>query len=164
MKIALYLSAREYGMVRYTYEATLEKEDDGKYYVSFPEFDESTTGSDINDAVNMAGELLELTIAAYLDDGITLPDPIFRGSCDGLLRIGISVSVTDEMRKRMRCVTQTEASKMLGLSTGRIAHMLNAGVLQAVPYGNERLVTLASINERLAHPRGAGRPSKKVTV
>ncbi len=50
---------------------------------------------------------------------------------------------------------------MLGLSTGRISHMLDAGVLQAVPFGNERLVTLASINERKANPRKAGRPKKE---
>lgn len=149
-------------MDRFVYEATLEKEEDGKYYVCFPEFDESTTGEDIPDAVNMAGELLELTIADYLDDGRRLPEPRFRGNEDGLLRIGISVVVDDELRKRVKCITQTEAAQELGVSLGRVSNMLSGGILQAVPFGNARLVTIASVNERKASPRGTGRPKKRI--
>jgi len=150
-------------MNRYIYEATLEKEDSGKYYVYFPEFSGvCTSGKDINEAVSKAGEALELAIATCLDDGNKLPAPRFRGSEGNLVRIGISVIVTDEMRLRMKCVTPSEAAKMLGVSKGRISQLLDAGVIQPVPFGNERLVTLASIHERLCSPRLTGRPRKLV--
>jgi excisionase family DNA binding protein len=74
--------------------------------------------------------------------------------------MAVSVEVTPEMIERMKCVTATEAARKLGVSKGRVTHMLNAGVLQAVPFGNDRLVTLASINERIENPRKAGRPRK----
>ena len=152
-------------MDRYVYEATLEKEDSGKYYVYFPELEGAyTSGDDIYDAVKKAGEVLELTIATYLDDGQSLPVPQFRGNEGDLIRIGISVMVTNEMRERMKCVTPSEAAKMLGVSKGRISQMLNAGILQSIPFGNERLVTLASVNLRLSSQRLNGRPRKAVVA
>lgn len=42
--------------------------------------------------------------------------------------------------------------------------MLDAGILQAVPFGNGRLVTLVSINARLKNPGKVDRPRKAVTA
>jgi len=152
-------------MDRYVYEAALKKEDSGRYYVCFPELDDAyTSGDDMNDAVKKAGEVLELTIAAYLDEGKRLPIPQFRGNEGDLIRIGISVVINNEMRERMKSVTPSEAAKMLGVSKGRISQMLNAGILQSVPFGNERLVTLASVNLRLNSQRLNGRPKKAVVM
>jgi predicted RNase H-like HicB family nuclease/predicted XRE-type DNA-binding protein len=147
---------------RYVYEAEFEESEQGGYTVMFPQLpDAFTQGKDLVDAVDMAAEVLELIIGSYLDEGEALPTPIFNGHSEGMLRIGISVLVTPEMIERMKCVTVAEAASMLKLSRGRISHMMDSGILQAVPFGNERLVTLASINKRIQEPRRAGRPRKK---
>ncbi|MEG0503646.1 MAG: helix-turn-helix domain-containing protein, partial [Raoultibacter sp.] len=69
-----------------------------------------------------------------------------------------------EFIERTKCVTPTEAAEMLGLSKGRISHMLKSGVLQAVRFGDERLVTIASINKRKKASVGAGRPKTEHTT
>lgn len=138
-------------------------EESGGYSVSFPQLPEAITqGDDMADAIEQAAEVLELVIAAYLDDGIRLPDPVYSGHFEGLQHVAISVEVTQETIERVKCVTASEAARMLGLSKGRITHMLGAGILQAVPFGNDRLVTLASINARINNPKKAGRPPKKL--
>jgi predicted RNase H-like HicB family nuclease len=146
---------------RFLYEAELQPNELGGYSVTFPQLSDAFTyGKDLNEAVLRASEVLELVIAEYLDEGISLPEPVFEGHADDVLRIGISVEVTPDLIARTRCVTTSEAATMLNLSRGRVSHMLDAGILQALPFGNERLVTIASINERKANPRKAGRPGK----
>ena len=149
---------------RYMYEAEFKPNELGCYSVRFPQLpDAFTFGADLPEALERASEVLELIIAEYLDEGKRLPSPVVQGHSESTLRGIISVEVTPEMIVRSKCVTTSEAASMLGLSRGRITHMLNAGVLQAVPYGNDRLVTLASINDRLKNPRGAGRPRKEAS-
>ena len=41
--------------------------------------------------------------------------------------------------------------------------MLDDGVLQPVPFGNDRLVTIASVERRKREPKRAGRPRKTLT-
>ena len=148
----------------FVYEAAINKEEES-YHVEFNDFGAAyADGTTVVEAIKAAAETLQLALAEYLDTGMKIPEPSFRLSDNEMLRIAIAVDVTPEFIERTNCVTTGEAAKMLGLSKGRITHMLNAGILQAVPYGNDRLVTLASINERLKNPREAGRPRKKVEV
>ena len=148
---------------RFFYEAELVANELGGYSVSFPQLpDAFTYGRDLQESVCRASEVLGLIIAEFLDEGIRLPNPVFSGHSSDTLRIGVSVEVTPEMVGRTKCVTATEAAEMLGLSKGRVSHMLDAGVLQSIPFGNERLVTIASINERKANPRKAGRPRNEL--
>jgi antitoxin HicB len=150
---------------RYLYEAEFVQEEDGRYSVEFPQLpDAFTFGNDMAEAMDRAAEVLELIIGEYIDDGKPLPDPIFLGQSNDVLRVAISVTVTPEMIERMKCVSVGEAANMLKITKGRISQMLDANILQGVPFGNERLVTLASINERKKTPKGAGRPKKVPTL
>lgn len=143
---------------RYIYEVELEENELGGYSASFPELpDAFTYGEDLEETVDRAAEVLQLIIAEYLDEGKPLPDPIFRGS-QGAFRLAISVDVSPELIERVKCTTVTEAAKALGVTKGRIVHMLDAGILRALPFGNERLVTIASVNMRKTHPGKPGRP------
>ncbi|MDR3307745.1 MAG: type II toxin-antitoxin system HicB family antitoxin [Coriobacteriales bacterium] len=149
---------------RFIYEAEF-KDDSGGYFVSFPQLpDAFTQGDDFIQATERAAEVLQLVIASSIDTGETLPEPVFKGYCEGTLRTAVSVEVTPDLIERSKCVTVTEAAEMLGVTKGRVAHMLDDGVLQPITFSDTRLVTLASINNRLANPRKAGRPSKSLTT
>ncbi|MCL2807008.1 MAG: type II toxin-antitoxin system HicB family antitoxin [Coriobacteriia bacterium] len=146
----------------FIYEATITQEDDG-HFVQFEDIGAAYAhGATLNEAMVAAAETLQLVLAEYLDTGLPLPEPVFRLSSDGAMRVAVAVDVGDEFIEQSKCVTASEAASRLGVSNARITHMLDSGVLQAVPYGKDRLVTLASINERLANPKKAGRPRKKL--
>lgn len=57
-------------------------------------------------------------------------------------------------------VSAAEASRMLGVSAGRITHMLDAGVLDGYREGRRTWVSVASIEKRLSEIPKAGRPRK----
>jgi len=145
----------------FIYEATITKED-GYYHAEFEDIGAAyADGATFEEAIQAAAETLKLVLAEYLDTGLLLPKPKFQLSSVDVTRVAIAVDVTQEFIEQSKCVTASEAANMLGLSKGRITNMINSGVLQAVPYGNDRLVTLASINNRINNPRGAGRPRKE---
>jgi len=147
---------------RFIYEAELEKNETGGYSVTFPDVDGAFTfGDGLESSVDKAAEVLQLVIAGLLDEGEPLPKPRFRGHSDNAFRVAVSVEVSPEIIERVKCMTVTEAAKELRVTKGRICQMLDAGILQAVPFGNERLVTIASINARKANPGKTGRPSKE---
>ena len=145
---------------RFMYEAEFEKENTG-YSVVFPQLpDAFTQGETLEESVDRAAEVLQLILAEYLDEGRKLPKPEYKGYSQNVFRVAVSVEVTPEFIECSKCVTAVEAANELGVTKGRVTQMLDTGILQAVPFGNERLVTIASINARKAHPRGAGRPKK----
>ncbi|GAB6885741.1 antitoxin HicB [Streptococcus equinus ATCC 33317] len=58
-----------------TYPAIFHKEDEG-FWVEFPGFGGGTEGKDIEEAMKNAREMLESSLAAYLDEGLALPKVI----------------------------------------------------------------------------------------
>ena len=147
---------------RFTYEAELAKDELGGYSVSFPDVAGAYTfGKDLSHSIEMAAEVLQLILAELLDEGKPLPRPRFQSHGDGVLRIAVSVEITPEFIESTKCMTVTEAAEELGITTSRVSQMLNSGILQAVPFGKERLVTIASINDRKENQRKAGRPKKE---
>ena len=146
----------------FVYEATIREDDEG----FFAEFDDIgaayAAGKTLNETIEEAAGTLQLVLAEYLDTGMKLPEPTMKLSTEDTLRVAIAVEVTQEFIERSKCMTVVEASKELGVTPSRISHMLNAGILQAVPYGKERLVTIASLNARKGNPQNAGRPRKDV--
>lgn len=61
-------------MIRYPYNCELQS--DGKYLVQFLDFEEGVTdGETPEEAAKSADEVLDLLLAAYLDDGKALPTP-----------------------------------------------------------------------------------------
>ena len=148
----------EYDM--FVYEATISKNAEG-YFAQFEDIGAAyAPGDTLEEVIKAAAETLQLVLAEYLDSGMKLPKPTFRFSSEDTMRVAVAVEVSQDFIDRTKCVTVTEAAQELGVTKGRISHMLDAGILQALPFGNERLVTLASINARKMAPRGAGRPRK----
>lgn len=59
-----------------SYPAIFHREENGSYWVEFPCFGGGTEGSDVEEAMKNAREMLESSLAAYLDEGLTLPKVI----------------------------------------------------------------------------------------
>ena len=57
-------------------------------------------------------------------------------------------------------VSAAQAARELGVSAGRVTHMLDAGILDGYRSGRRTYVTEASIAARKASPRDAGRPKR----
>lgn len=59
-----------------SYPAIFHREENGSYWVEFPGFGGGTEGSDVEEALKNAREMLESSLATYLDEGLTLPKVI----------------------------------------------------------------------------------------
>lgn len=144
----------------YIYEAKLTEDEDG-LYLTFPDFPGAIAdGDDLAEVVEAAAETLKLFVAEYVDNGDPLPEPAYSFAAEPG-SVAIAVDVDEDYIQRTKCLTQKEAAEELGVSLGRISHMIDSGILQAVRFGNDRLVTIASVNKRKAAPKKAGRPRKQ---
>ena len=63
-------------MKRLFYPAVFQKEDDGRYFVFFPDIEGcNTQGNNINDAYEMAFDALGLTLSYLEDNKLPIPEP-----------------------------------------------------------------------------------------
>ena len=58
-----------------SYPAIFHKEDDGSFWVEFPEFHGGTQGDSLEESMKNAKEMLESVLALYIDEGKELPIP-----------------------------------------------------------------------------------------
>ena len=143
-------------MGTYVYEACFVNDKDG-WFVDIPAFDGAfTDGKTVDEAAKNAAEVLRLLIAEYLDEGRPLPTPTFHNPPLAVL----SVEVTDEIIALSKCVTVSEAAERLGVSSSRVSQLLSNGQLESFVHGNTRLVTLASLNDRINNKPPSHRPRK----
>lgn len=127
------------------------------WYADFPAFEGNcfTDGEGFKGAIEEAAETLRLVIASYISRGMKLPEEEQQ-----LGDVWIAVDVDDDFVLRTSCVTVKEAAEELGVTHSRVCALLRDGKLEAVKYGNGRLVTLHSINDYKSCSRSAGRPRK----
>lgn len=138
----------------YTYEGDIENVE-GDWLVTFPQFDGTFGGGHtIDEACENAAEALRLRIASIVDEREPLPRSRFHNPP----RVVFTVEVDDRYVRRTACMTVSEAAEMLGISRGRVSQLLNLGRLDAVVIDGKRMVTIASVNARLAEDVKAGRP------
>ena len=81
--------------MRFNYPGYFEPNELGGYSVWFPDLPEChTDGDDLDDAVNMAAEALELVIESYIENGRALPEPSLDACApEGVRRLSIYVDV-----------------------------------------------------------------------
>ncbi|MBM6676137.1 type II toxin-antitoxin system HicB family antitoxin [Olsenella uli] len=104
--------------MRFNYPGYLEPNELGGYSVWFPDLPEChTDGDDLDDAVNMAAEALELVLESYIENGRELPEPTLDAPVpEGARGLLVSVDVDSENR----LVTAYDAAKMPGVSDARV--------------------------------------------
>jgi excisionase family DNA binding protein len=152
-------------MTRYIYEIELQPdEESGAWNVSVPDLPGCHTfGDDFNDALVMAADAAMTYVASLIKHGEEVPEPSF-GHTAGVGGKIVALSFEADASYIVDTVSPSEAAVMLGVSRGRVSQMIRDGVLDAYRVGTETRVDHASIEARLAAPRGSGRPRKMVAT
>lgn len=125
----------------------------------FPPFDGGTFGEDMTDAVESAADWLGCMVEDHLMNGTELPEMEFGHTPE---RGGVVIAVAVERTlESIPSVTASEAARMLGVSTARVAQLVKSGLLDSWKVGGTRMVSLASVNARLEYDPKPGRPKEK---
>ena len=142
--------------MRFVYPAELEPNELGGYNVQFLDFPNGyTCGDDVEDAVEMAVEVLYLLIEDFFEMGKELPRPTLEWSCEEMVAlVSVDVDVSGY------AVPTKTAAELLGVSDSRVRQMIGSGQLSATKRGRDNYVFLRSIRQRLTEPRKAGRPKQ----
>lgn len=142
--------------MRFNYPGYFEPNELGGYSVWFPDLPEChTDGDDLDDAVNMAAEALELVIESHIENGRKLPEPSLDAPVpSGVRELLVSVGVDS----KNRLVTAREAAKMLGVSDARVRQLILRGALPARKQAGVNFVYLRSVLDRLKAAPASGRP------
>lgn len=146
-------------MAMYVYEMEFSPVASGGFVV-FP-CDESmggaTSGDDFAEAVAYAADWLRMTLEGYLMRGEPVPKAGF-GHTPQQPGNRIVVLAVEASLDRIPAVTAAEAARILDVSTARVAQMCATQRLESWKEGSRRMVTLDSVNARLAEHPKAGRP------
>ena len=147
------------------YVCEFEFVQDGDYILCWPFFPgrvDGTQGKDFDDAVEMAADWLKTIALDHLMKGdevpkIPLGNQPKRGG--GIVVVAVEASLGD-----VPAITAAEAAGLLGVSTARVTQLAKAGALDSWKVGRTRMVSLESVQLRLAEERKAGRPKKELTT
>lgn len=148
-------------MGKYIFQAILTPEEEGGYSVEFPDLPGCfSCGDTFNDAVAMGADAAKTYVTSLLGHGEAVPEPrrhprpLDTEDVMVFFETDPSYIVEDDV------VSAAEASRMLGVSPGRITHLLSAGILDGYREGRRTWVSVASIERRLSETVKAGRPRK----
>ena len=98
-----------------TYNCTVEKMDDGKFLVRFPDMTNILTcGTSLENALEMAGEALDGVLASCLDHNLPIVSPSFSGGYP--VEVSPKVAFAIELRKARADRTQKKIAKSVGMS------------------------------------------------
>ena len=119
---------------------------------------DGTFGTDFDDAVVMAADWLREMILDTLARGEEVPrfplgNEPRRGG--GIVTMAVEASLDD-----VPAITAKEAAGLLGVSDARVSQLCRDGSLDSWKVGRTRMVSLGSVQARLAEERVAGRPRK----
>jgi predicted RNase H-like HicB family nuclease len=145
--------------MQYTYEFELF-ESDG-WFIAYPyDMEGATQGATVKEAALMAADWLRTEIEHRLIHELSIPDATFGNAPkEGGSRMIVSVEAGLD---QIATVSASEAARILGVTPGRVTHMIRDGQLESFKNGHKTSVTRASIDVRLAAPRSAGRPRKEL--
>lgn len=147
------------------YICEFEFEQDGDFILCWPFFPgriDGTQGEDFDDAIEMAADWLKIIVLDYLMKGKEVPklprgnEPKRGGS---IVTIAVEASLAE-----VPAVTAKEAAGLLGVSSARINQLVKAGYLDSWKVGRTRMVSIESVQARLADERKAGRPKRESAV
>ncbi|WP_294439459.1 type II toxin-antitoxin system HicB family antitoxin [uncultured Slackia sp.] len=149
-------------MGTYIFDAILTPEEGSGYSVEFPTLPGCfTDGDDYHDAAYMAADAAKTWVASHLKHGEPVPEYCREEAPEGSERLCVFFEVDESYIVNGPVVSAAQAARELGVSAGRITHMIDAGLLEGYRNGRRTYVTESSIAVRKASPRGAGRPRKE---
>lgn len=146
-------------MDKFIYQAILTREEDGRYLVEFPDLPGCfSEGDTFAEAAAMGADAAKTYVASLIAHGDAVPEPQRRTCPPGSESIFIFFETDPSYLITGDVVSAAEAARRLGLSAGRISHMINAGILDGYRQGRRTWVSVNSIEERLREPVKPGRP------
>ncbi len=149
-------------MAKFIYDAILTPEDEGGYSVEVPALPGCfSCGNSYREATFMAADAMKTWLAAAMLCGDAIPPYRREEAPEGCERVAVFVETDENYVVDGPVVSAAEAARRLGVSAGRVTHMIDAGVLDGYRSGRRTYVTEASIAARMADAPGAGRPRKK---
>lgn len=149
-------------MAKFIYDATLTPEEEGGYSVEVPSLPGCfTCGDDYRDATFMVADAMKTRLAATMLHGDEVPPYRKENAPEGCERVAVFVETDENYIVDGPVVSAAEAARKLGVSAGRITHMLDAGVLGGYRNGRRTYITETSIEARMSDTPKAGRPRKK---
>lgn len=152
-------------MSEFLFRVILHPAEEGGYWVDVPALPGCVTeGADFREAVVMAADAMKTYVAALLLKGEAVP-PYEPSACPEGCHFSDVYFETDETYVVPGArVSAAEAARMLGVSAGRVTHMLESGILEGYRVGRSTYVTMASVERRLADGAHPGRPRKAVVA
>lgn len=148
-------------MSKFIFQAILTPEEEGGYSVEFPDLPGCfSCGDTFNGAVAMGADAAKTYVASLLGHGEAVPEPQRHRCPSGAEDVMVFFETDPSYIVEGDVVSAAEASRMLGVSAGRITHMLDAGVLDGYREGRRTWVSVASIEKRPSEIPKAGRPRK----
>lgn len=124
--------------------------------VPCPPLNGGTFGDDLSDAVASAADWL----ATLVDDSLMNETPLSEMRFGAKPQHGgqiIAVAVSRELGD-IPAMTASDAARALGVSTARVAQLINAGLLDSWRDGTKRMVSKASVQARIDYAPKPGRP------
>ena len=148
-------------MAYYTYQAFLTPDEDGGYDVEVPALPGCFThGGTYAEAAEMALDAMRTYVASLLLHGEEVPTGSFEEPGPGRTPMLACFEAEAGDVVAGEVVSAAEASRRLGVTPGRVTHMLGAGVLEGFRRGRRTFVTVESVERRLASDPRGGRPRK----
>lgn len=153
---------KEANMGKYVYQAIMTPDEDGGYSVEIPDLPGCfTCGDDFMDAAYMAADAGKTYIASLLLHGEAVPQATSREVPDECKDVYVFFETDESYIVQGEVISAAQAAREIGVSAGRVTHMLEAGLLDGYRNGRRTYVTVESVERRKAAPRAAGRPRKK---
>ena len=137
---------------------------DGNWYLCWPFWpgrSDGTQGESFDDALEMSADWLKAMVLDCLMKGEPVPrfplgnKPRQDG---GIVAIAIDASLAE-----VPAVTEKEAARYLGIYHARVSQLCRDAVLDSWKVGRTRMVSVESVEMRLAATPRAGRPRRAAT-
>ncbi|MCY3856579.1 MAG: type II toxin-antitoxin system HicB family antitoxin [Rhodospirillales bacterium] len=129
----------------YNYPAEIERNEDGRFVVTFPDFDWGVTdGATLDEALAEAKDLLRELIAATIRDGEVLPKPSGAGRRQSLVVPPVHIALKAALYEAWReaGISQRHLARSLGVAESEVRRMLN-------PEHNTKAATMDGALRRL---------------
>jgi len=129
----------------YNYSAEIERDEDGRFVVTFPDFGwGATDGATRDEALTEAKDLLRELIAATIRDGEVLPEPSVTGRKRLLVVPPVQIALKAALYEAWReaGISQRGLARDLGVAESEVRRMLN-------PEHNTKAATIDGALRRL---------------
>lgn len=148
-------------MGKYIYEAILHPDTEGGYWITVPDLPGCVTeGDTYNEAVYMAADAMKTYVASLIKHGDVIPQATHHDIEDGCESVHVFFETDESYIVDGDVMSAAQAARELGLSAGRITHMIDAGILDGYRNGRRTYVTVESVERRKAESPQVGRPPK----